>query len=253
MKRVIVPFLVLAVFLLPSCISEVRQQTHEDAVNSMNIGHAYLVQSNYTIALKELLKAEKIIHDDPYLEDDLGLAFMAKKRFALAEKHFKRAVKLKPDYIPAKNNLGTSYLKQKKWDLAISIFKSISKDLLYATPHYPLSNMGWAYIGKKEYGYAKESFSKALKLKPDFTPAVHGLATVFLKTSKGYSAVNILTRAIKNNPRAAIFHADLAKAYEIMEQFSKAKKSWETFISLAPESSLATEAKAHIKKLAAMP
>ncbi len=260
MKRKIMSFFVLAVlFLLSSCASEVRQinevrQTHQDAVNMMNIGHAYLIQGNYTIALQKLLKAEMTIHNDPYLEDDLGLVFMAKKRFDLAEKHFKKAVMIKPDYIPAKNNLGTAYLQQKKWDIAITIFKSISDNLLYATPHYPLSNIGWAYIGKKEYNTAKKNFLKALKLKPDFIPAIHGLATVYIKTDNGYPAVNLLTKALNNDPRVIIFHADLAKTYEVMHQFSKAKRSWETLIGLVPpESSLAIEAKDHIKQLTAIP
>ncbi len=255
MKKLISPFCALIICVLiimaamVACGPEVQQQARKKAKGAMNLGHAYLLQGDYTTALRELLDAEKKIPDNPYLQNDLGLIFMAKKRPDLAEEHFKKAVKLKPDYIPAKNNLGTAYLKQKKWDQAIKIFKSISGNLLYATPHYPLSNMGWAYIGKKEYKPAEKNFSLALKLKPNFIQAIHGLATVFIKTGRNYSAIKLLLAKIKNDPGAVILHKDLAKAYEMTQQFSKAKKSWMDIISIAPKSPLAMEAKTHINKL----
>ena len=250
MKKLIFPFFIMTITAaMFSCGPDVRQQALKNAEGSMNIGHAYLMSGDYTASLGKLLDAEKIIHDDPYLENDLGLAFMAKERFALAEKHFQMAVNLKPDYIPARNNLGTAYMKQKKWDSAIECFKEISGNLLYATPHYPLSNMGWAYIEKKEYKLAEKNFIKALKLSPNFIQAVHGLATVYIKTGKGYHAVNFLNRKIKKKPRAFILYADLAKAYEMVHQFSDAERSWQTVIKLAPGSSTAKEAEAHIDKL----
>ncbi len=254
MKKLCIPFCIMIMMTaMVSCSPDVRQQALKNAEGSMNIGHAYLISGDYTAGLGKLLDAEKVIHDDPYLENDLGLAFMAKKRFALAAKHFQMAVNLKPDYIPARNNLGTAYMKQKKWDSAIACFKAISGNLLYATPHYPLSNMGWAYIEKKEYRLAEKNFIKALKLSPNFIQAVHGLATVYIKTGRGYYAVNFLNRKIKKSPGAVILHADLAKAYEMVHQFSDAERSWQTVIKLAPGSGPAEEAEVHIDKLNAMP
>ncbi len=251
MKKIIISC--LAILMISSCGPEIQQKTYNNAVSAMKIGHAYLMQGDYTRALRELLKAEKTIHDDPFLEDDLGLVFMAKKRFDLAEKHFKKAVSIRPDYIPAKNNLGTAYMEQKKWDSAIKCFKEISGNLLYATPHYPLSNMGWAYMGKKEYAAAKENFYKALKLSPNFIQAIHGLATLFIRTGNGYSAVNFLREKIKKNHNAVILHADLAKAYEMIDRFSDAKNEWQTVVRLSPNSELAKKAKAHIEKINSMP
>lgn len=253
MRKLLLTFLIMTMTVtMFSCGPDVRQQALKNAEGSMNIGHAYLISGDYTAGLGKLLEAEKVIHDDPYLENDLGLAFMAKKRFALAAKHFQLAVKLKSDYIPARNNLGTAYMEQKKWDSAIACFKAISGNLLYATPHYPLSNMGWAYIEKKEYRLAEKNFSKALKLSPEFIQAVHGLATVYIKTGNGYHAINFLNRKIKKKPGAVILHADLAKAYEMVHQFSDAERSWQTVIKLAPGSGPAEEAEAHINKLKSM-
>ncbi|MEA1967542.1 MAG: tetratricopeptide repeat protein [Thermodesulfobacteriota bacterium] len=246
MKKIII--LVSLVFLLSSCASTTSRKHHENlAMATRDLGAAYLNQRNFTAALKELLNAEKTIPDDPYLHNYLGEAYLAKKRPDLAEKHFKKASTLKPDYIPAKNNLGTAYLKQKKWDQALKCFKSITGELLYVTPEYPLCNMGWAYLGKKEYRSAKESFAKALKLKPDFINAIHGLATTNIETEQAHLSVDLLTKAITKNPGIAILHYDLAKAYEALHQSQKAKQSWKAVVLLSPGSELASEAEVHLK------
>ncbi|MFH1155031.1 MAG: tetratricopeptide repeat protein [Pseudomonadota bacterium] len=228
-----------------SCAStgEHRSQMAQD---TKNLGEAYLNQGNYAGALKELLDAEKIIPDDPYLHNDLGLVYMARGRYGLAEEHFTRAVALKPDYVPAQNNLGTALLRQEKWDQAITCYREIVGNLLYATPHFALTNLGWAYLGKKDFRKAKENFSKALDIKPDFVNAVHGLATAYLSTGQADSVENLLGKSLQKNPEAAILHADLARALEATRQYARAKQAWKMVIKLAPETDLAREADHHL-------
>ena len=76
------------------------------------------------------------------LQNDLGLAYMAKKRLDKAEFHFKKAIDIKAEYAPAKNNLGAVYLARQDWNAAIEQFKTVAGDILYATPHFPLTNIG---------------------------------------------------------------------------------------------------------------
>lgn len=248
MRNYIIVFFIILT-LIPSCTStKVDSRQLKIAYATRDLGEAYMAQKNYTAALKELLNAEKIIPEDPFLHNDLGLTYMAKKHFELAEKHFNQALLLKPDYIPAKNNLGSAYLKQKKWDQAIICFKEISGNMLYATPHFPLSNIGWAFIGKGDYKSAEHYFYKSLEELPYFVNAVHGLATIYLNTSRTRQALALLKKATSKVPEAAILHADLAKAYSASGQHSKARRSWETVISLAPESRLAQEAEKSIYK-----
>jgi len=206
-----------------SCSSIDMEHQRKIADDTKELGVAYFLQGDYTRALKEFLEAEKTIPDDPYLQNNLGLAFMGKKRYQTAEVHFRKAVTLKPDYVPAKNNLGSAYMKQEKWDLAIDCFQEISGSLLYATPHFPLSNLGW-----------------------DFINALHGLATTHLDAHQPGIAQSILARAIKKNPEVAVLHADMARTYEALGQPEKAKESWETVMGLAPGSELAREAESHL-------
>lgn len=132
---------------LAGCVTSnaTKSQRHHQADAIRQLGEAYLTEQNYTMALSELLKAEKLNSEDHLLHQDLGIAYMAKGELELAVPHFEKALAIKPDFAPARNNLGAAYLAMKDWDAAIDCFKLLTKDLLYATPHYPLANLGRAY------------------------------------------------------------------------------------------------------------
>ena len=59
-------------------------------------------------------------------------------------------------------------LAQKDWDAAIAQFQTVAEDVLYATPHFPLTNMGIAYYNKKDYVSAQKHYQDALDLQPEF-------------------------------------------------------------------------------------
>ena len=243
--------LVLSVFLifcLSSCAANIEVRKKQEEA-SRNLGEAYMQQKDFSSALREFLKAEKIYSKDPILQNDLGLAYMAKGRLDLAVKHFKKAVKLKPDYVPAINNLGTAYLAKKKWDVAIACFKEIIDDVLYATPHYPLTNLGWAYYNKQKYGVAEKYYCDALKLEPDFIIALRGLGQNYMAMERAADAVAILEKALKKHPRSAESYFYLAKAYSLSGEYKKAVSAYNKVIELAPESFLAGEAQKEVEKI----
>ena len=135
---------ILWIFSLFACAGT-QAKRKKQARLTRALGEAYMQQGNFTEALREFLKAEKLNRNDHLLHNDLGLAYMAKERLEKAEFHFKKAIDLRTEYAPAKNNLGTVYLVQKDWDAAIAQFQTVARDVLYATPHFPLTNMGIAY------------------------------------------------------------------------------------------------------------
>ena len=216
---------------------------------SRNLGEAYMGQGDYTAALREFLKAEKLYSKDPYLQNDLGLVYMAKEKIDLAIDHFKKAIEIKPDYTPVKNNLGFAYLAKKNWDDAIVCFKEITGDLLYATPHYPLLNLGWAYYNKKEYVLAKKYYKKALKIEPEFTIALRGLGKTYIAMGKIPEAIAVFEKATISSPRFAELYFDLANACRLSQKYNKALNAYKKVVELAPDSTLAIDAQKEMEKI----
>ena len=239
---------IFLVFFLVSCAANLElRKSQEEALR--NLGEAYMGHGDYTAALRELLEAEKLYDRDPYLQNDLGLVYMAKGKPAIAIDHFKKAIEIKPDYTPVKNNLGTAYLAQKKWDNAIACFKEIPEDLLYVTPHYPLSNLGWAYYNKKEYELAEKYYKDALKIEPRFVIALSGLGKTYIATGKIPESVVIFEKAVKISPSSAELYLDLADAYRLSREYKKALDAYSKVIELAPDSPLAVDAQKEMVKI----
>jgi type IV pilus biogenesis/stability protein PilW len=240
--------LLVSIFFLVSCAAnlEIRKNKGKDF---RNLGEGYMGQGDYTTALRELLKAEKLYNKDSRLQNNLGLTYMAKGKPDIAINHFKKAIKIKPDYTPAKNNLGTAYLAQKNWDKAITCFKEITEDLLYATPHFPLSNLGLAYYNKKELKLAEKYYQDALKIEPEFVIALHGLGKTYIAMGRIPEAVSIFEKAVKNSPRFAGLYFDLADAYRLSRKYKKALDAYSKVVELAPDSPLAVDAQKEIARI----
>jgi type IV pilus assembly protein PilF len=233
---------VMMVFCVVSCATANMEVQRQQGEAVRNLGEEYYKQGDYTSALRELLKAEALYPDDPFLQNDLGLTYKAKKRLDLAANHFRRALEIKPDYAPAKNNLGAVYLDKKEWDTAIKYFKEVSENMLYATPHIALANLGWAYYNKKQYTLSETYYLKALDLEPKFINAQRGLGLTYIAMGRIDEAVEILERAVKNYPKFALLYDDLAKAYVLSHDDEKALDAYHKVIELAPDTAMAKEA-----------
>jgi Tfp pilus assembly protein PilF len=244
-------FLAIAITtLVCACAGQKGGTDPELAKATRTIGEAYMNQGDLTAALRELLKAQRLNPDDPIVHNDLGLCYLLKKRLPEAVTHFKKAIDLNPGYAPARNNLGTAYLEMEKWDAAIGVFKEITQDLLYATPHFPLSNLGLAYYQKGQYRTAMRYYKKALELQPDFANALRGVGRIYLATNQGRLALKYLKRAVASAPRSAETYLDLAEAYLLTGQREEARYAYDNVIDLAPpESELSETARQRLNAL----
>lgn len=235
----------LAVILITAC-GPSQYELSRKSEDLREIGEAYMRQGNYTAALGELLKAEKLTPDDHILQNDMGLCYLGKNRLDLAVAHLKKAIELKPDYAPAKNNLGVVYLKKKNWKAAISTFEEISGNLLYATPHFPLSNLGEAYYNIGDLNRAEYYYLEALKRKANFVNAQRGLGQTYLKKHRPKDAIFYLEKAVKGAPNSAAIYFDLADAYKMVQDKEKSIHAYEKVIELAPNSPLAEKAELNL-------
>ena len=233
---------------LIACAGGFEKRKNQSRV-TRTLGEAYLQQGNYTEALKEFLKAEKFYSNDHLLQNDLGLAYMAKQHYDKAEFHFKKATSIRPEYAPAKNNLGTVYMAKQKWDAAIEQFKTVAGDLLYGTPHFPLTNMGIAYYNKQDYANAEKYYLEALDLEPKFVLALRNLGKTYIAMNKLPQAVIVLEKAVTNAPESANTYLDLGNAYHMSGKAQMALLAYQKVISLSPNTPAAETAQKEILKI----
>lgn len=241
----------VTLILISACAGPSKYEISQKSKNLREIGEAYMRQGNFTSALAELLKAKELTPDDHILQNDLGLCYLGKNRLDLAVIHLKKAIELRPDYAPAKNNLGVVYLKQKNWNAAISTFKEITGNLLYATPHFPLSNLGEAFYNLGDLDKAEHYYLEALKRKANFTNALRGLGQTYIKKHRPKDAIFYLEKAVKSAPNSGAVYFDLANAYQMIQDRQRSIHAYEKVIELAPDSTLAKKAELnlyHIKK-----
>jgi len=245
-----IAWILMSIFMISllSCAASMeKKRAHAKATREL--GEAYMRQGSYTEALKELLKAEGINPNDHLIQNDLGLVYMSKSRYDLAETHFKKALKIKPDYAAARNNLGTVYLAEKNWHTAIDTLKPLEGNLLYATPHYPLSNLGLAYYNLGEYTSAEQYYLRALDIEPHFVIALRGLGKTYMAMVKIPEAVSVLERAVRDAPTWPEIYLDMGTAYRMAGQYTKALLAFNTVSELAPDSEAAEKAQEEIRTM----
>lgn len=238
---------IFLISLLACGASQEQKRAHAKATREL--GEAYMRQGSYTEALKEMLKAEKIYPGDHLIQNDLGLIYMSKFAYDRAEIHFKKALDIKPDYASAKNNLGTVYLAKQDWHAAIKTFQSLEGNLLYATPHYPLSNLGLAYYKLGDYPSAEKYYQKALDIEPNFPIALRGLGRTYIAMVKIPEAVSVLEKAVREAPLWPELYLDMGTAYRLAGQYTKALLAFHKVSELAPDSDADEQALAEIKAM----
>ena len=248
--RKIIQSLFVIVLLVSACATTgTSPEDKKKADAARNLGEAHLREGNLPVALRELIKAQKLNPNDAVVYNDLGLVYMAKERPDVAVEEFRKALKLNPDYSLAKNNLGSAYLVLKEWDKAIPVLEDVTGDLLYATPHFPLANLGWAYYNKGDYGKAEKYLTEALDLEPEFLVAKVNLGRTYLATGRLHEALNLFEEAAKTNPRDPALLYEMGKTYRLLGNYNNAILALKGAIEYAEDSDLAVKAADELKKV----
>ncbi|QTA83773.1 Tetratricopeptide repeat-containing protein [Desulfonema limicola] len=237
-------FCILLLMIFFSCAPANKEEILKNQAKAIReVGVAYMQESNFSAALRELHKAELIYSNDPDLYNNLGLAYMAKKKLDLAVQYFKKAITLDPNYTAARNNLGTAYLAQENWDTAIETFLKVNEDLMFTTPHFPMTNLGWAYYNKGQLDIAEKYYKEALEHQPKYVIALRGLARIYTAKGDFIQALNTLDKALELAPRFPPLYMDLADLYTASSNHKEAVETYKKVIALFPDTEYSEQAK----------
>ena len=213
------------------------------------LGKEYYLAGEHTMALRQLLEAEEIYAKDHFLQNYLGLVYLAKKRYVEAAQHFQKAIEIKPDFAPAKNSLGVVYLNMGEYDKAIPLFKELTGDLLYGTPHFPLANLGFVYYKKKNYKLAERYYLDALDIEPKYYVALRGLGRTYMAMNRYEEAIAAFRNAIEVVPEFADTYYDLGLAYMKIRDYRQARMAFEKVVLLEPDSQRGKLSKKYVDRL----
>jgi type IV pilus assembly protein PilF len=239
----------LAILMSAIACTATQEKQHKQATAYRELAEAYFVEEEYTLALRELLKAEKLYPDSALIHNDLGLVYMLKDRMDLSVPQFKRAIQIKPDYAEATNNLATALLQQEEWDEAILYLDQLVSNMVYGTPQYALLNLGWAYFNKADYLQAEKYYKLVIKHYNDgfskditYIKALGGLGRTYIATGKLAEALGLLGKAAKWAPNVPETYFYMGQAYAKAGQSKDAKMAYLKVIEVAPDSEIANRA-----------
>ncbi len=242
-------FFFLVILISATACNATREKQTKQATAYRELAEAYFLERQYTLALQELLKAEKLNPGSALIQNDLGLVHMMKDRLDLAVQHFQKAIEMKPDYPEAINNLSTALLQQEKWDEAIVHLDSLTQNMVFTTPQYPLLNLGWAYFNKQDYAAAEKYYQLVLKYYDDGFPkdmtyikALGGLGRTYTATGKLAEALRYFGQAVKHAPTVPDTYFYMGQAYEKAGRNQDAKMAYLKVIDVAPDSQISNQA-----------
>jgi len=241
--------LFLAILMSAIACTATQEKQRKQATAYRELAEAYMGEEQYTLALRELLKAEKLHPNNALILNDLGLVYMMKGRMDLSVEHFKRAIAIKPDYAQAVNNLATALLKQEEWDEAIIYLDELARSMVYGTPQYVQLNLGWAYFNKADYPNAEKYYRRAIQHYDDgfskditYIKALGGLGRTYIATGKLAEALGLLGKAAKWAPNVPDTYFYMGQAYEKGGRPKDAKMAYLKVIEVAPDSEIANRA-----------
>ncbi len=132
--------------------------------------------------LKFLFKVAQRINKAPSTSSliKLGLLFLKHNLIADAVRTFKKVLQIEPASDRAMILLASTYIKMNRNDAAIELLERVVKSGYSYADVY--NKMGLAYLNKKNYSRALNSFQEALRINPSYGEAQYNAAIAYLQS-----------------------------------------------------------------------
>jgi len=129
---------------------------------------------------------------------DLALQHHQDGRLQQAEAIYRNVLQTQPKHADALHLLGMVAHQVGNNEAAVELISRAIRANAFVPAYY--SNIGGAYLALKRYDEARESYKKALSLKPDFAEAYNNLGMVFRELGKNNKALASFRKAVSLKP-----------------------------------------------------
>jgi len=199
-----------------SHIDELREQVKKDPDNASlwtHLGNLCYDSGRFDEAIDAYSRSLELVPGDPNIITDMGSMYRMKGQSAEALKYYEQAIAIKPDHANAVFNKGvTLLLDMERPEDAMAFWNAV----LAKEPHFALGNgthlhaiihelasdAGVQLEAHGRYDAALRAFAEALKIKPDFLPALMHRAWLLEQTGRGAEALPLWKRVLELEPKA---------------------------------------------------
>lgn len=229
----------LAMLLFLAACTPGKNQTEADlreADYHFLMGSSYLEEGNATLALQELLLAEKLDGKRTDIHAALGRAFMIKGAYAQAEEHYLEAYELSGGEAKYQNNLGALYLSMERYQEAASAFRTAATDLLFSNPEVAWTGLGVAHFQMNDIAAAEQYYRRALEENAAYFQPYYRLGVLYFAQDRPFEAAEAFRKVVKLVPGFVDGYYRLGLAEMQARNTTLARDAFENVVRLAPES-----------------
>jgi tetratricopeptide (TPR) repeat protein len=97
------------------------------------------------------------------------------------------------------------------------------------------NKMGIAFQQENKFHSARQAYTKATRVDPNFAEAWNNLGTVYFMVNKYGKSVSYYQRAITLKSEAASFHLNLGTSYYHLKKFDQAVEEYRTALGIDPK------------------
>ena len=142
---------------------------------------------------------------------NLGLEAASREDYEEAIRLWSQSIRYRPDDPETRYNLGLALISLKRYPEAeIQLREAVALDPLDPQAHHLL---GKSLEGQGKTSEAKLAYESSLNVKPDYVPALIGLASIALTEHQDKSAENQATSAVELDPNNLEANMLLSEAY----------------------------------------
>lgn len=222
------------------------------AVLHNNLGNVYYDTGNFEKAVGFFKKSGEL---DPAFNErlyHLGISSMLKEDdVSGAMAKLEEAAKKNINKAKDAHDLGIAYMDRKMFDKAIESFnKALTIDPNYLSAY---TSLGACYQNKERYDLAIKAYEKALTLNPKSAKIYNTIGLIYDKLDKPETAVTAYRKAVALDPTYANSHYMLGQVYQNRGSTDKAVAEFTKHIRIHEHGAMVDDAMQRIAEIKSMP